>query len=98
FRVVYGSNSDAVEMYGDTVISADWGTIIDGLEMDEFHTYRYETPDGENYTISVDGLVFMDRFDDDPNSTHLLRLQPRGACGVDPAPDIKNEWDYVRFG
>ncbi|UCE58127.1 MAG: hypothetical protein JSU63_11840 [Phycisphaerales bacterium] len=86
-------------MYGDVAISWDGGTVIDGLDTGEFHTYRYETLDGENYTFSVDGLVFDVDFDDQHHDGgNYIQLGGLGAGGMVPTPNIKNEWDYVRFG
>ncbi|UCE61777.1 MAG: hypothetical protein JSU63_08510, partial [Phycisphaerales bacterium] len=98
FSLQYGWAHDGVEMYGDAVISWDGGTVVDGLAIDEFHTYRFETSDGITYEIAVDGLVFDVDAGWQPYDYHYLQLFPRGGCSGDSIPNKKSEWDYVRFG
>ena len=84
-------------MHGDSVVGASGDDVVNGLDIDEFHTLRYESPDGINYRIAVDGLVFLSSADDSPNGYHYIQLGGHGGCDLDFFPTV-NEWDYVRFG
>jgi len=98
FNIRYGGARDIVNMYGDAAISFSGDDVISGLDINEFHTYRYESLDGVNYTITVDGQSFMADTDDTPVTSHYLQLAGIGGCLGDQIPNMKNEWDFVRFG
>jgi hypothetical protein len=66
--------------------------------MDEFHTHRFESPDGFNYWFAVDGLVFMVESDNTPSEYHYVYLRGMGGCPSDQVPNMVNEWDFIRFG
>ena len=55
----YAEMFETLNMYGDAAISFSGDAFITGLALDEFHTYRFESPDGHLYRISVDGIVFL---------------------------------------
>ncbi len=57
--VVFREIVDWIEIYGDSAFSAGGTGSITGLDVDEFHTYRFESLDGTNYRYSVDGIVFL---------------------------------------
>jgi len=83
-------------MYGDAAISFSGSDFVRDSDIDEFHTYRFESLDGINYRISVDGLVFMGGVDSTgPTDTPYLQLTSRGEC--DGFPNTLNEWDFVRY-
>jgi hypothetical protein len=98
FSVKYGGMFEVVYMYGDAAISISGDDAVTGLDINEFHTYRFESLDGVNYWISVDGLVFIVDADDVPNGYHTLQFGGRGGCASDQIPDMVNEWDFIRFG
>ena len=97
FTINYGGMHDLLWMFGDTVFSFSGNGSVSGLDIEEFHTYRYESVDGINYRISVDGLVFIVGADNDPLGTHYLQFGGQGGCSVDLLPSY-NEWDFVRYG
>ncbi len=100
FSVKYGGMIDDVRMHGDFASSFEGSDFVTGLDMEEFHTYRFESLDGVNYRISVDGLVFiLDTDTDPPNGYHTLQFSGRGGCGpLQEIPNMKNEWDFIRYG
>ncbi len=97
FSVRYGGMIEDVFMFGDTVFSFSGNDFVTGLDIDEFHTYRYESLDGINYSISVDGLVFIVSADNDHDGYHYLQFRGQGGCSPDLLPTY-NEWDFVRYG
>jgi len=84
-------------MFQDAVLD-NGGTdfVLDLLP--KFHTYRFESPDGESYTLAVDGVVFK------ANTTHAslvysaVSFGGEGGCGEFRPQPVRNEWDYVRAG
>jgi hypothetical protein len=98
FTVQYEEVHDLLNMYGDAVISFSGDDAVTGLDIDEFHTYRFESVDGVSYWFSVDGLVFTGGTGDEWNGYHFLQFAGRGGCIDDWIPDMMNEWDMVRFG
>jgi len=89
---------DSVNMYGDAAISYSGNDVVSGLDINEFHTYRFERVDGLSYRIAVDGLVFMVNSEDGPDEYHYLQLYGHGDCISDNIPNQKHEWDFVRYG
>ena len=67
------------------------------MEIDEFHTYRFENINGSDYWISVDGAVFIDSYGNGPVDGSYLQFGSLGGCSVENFPIIQ-EWDMVRFG
>ncbi|MCH8923122.1 MAG: protein kinase [Planctomycetes bacterium] len=59
FSIDYAGAFELVWMYGDTAFSFSGDDFITGLDIDQFHTYRYESVDRTNYRVSVDGRVFI---------------------------------------
>jgi len=94
FKVRFRQMTDSINMYGDAVISNEGGDFVTGLDINEFHTYRFESPDGLNYTFAVDGKVFLE----DTGSQVITNsfLQMHGTGGEDGF--AVNEWDFVRYG
>ncbi len=97
FKLQYASVFDVVFMYADAAISFSGDDFIGGLEVDEFHTYRFESIDGENYWIAVDGKVFIVGVDSIPRTAHAIALRGGGGCDR-PELATVNEWDFVRYG
>ena len=98
FVVRYDGTLDSVYMYGDAAISFSGGSVVTGLDIEEFHTYRFESLDGMNSRFAVDGLVFMVRFDNSRTGGSYLQLSGSTGCGPDGIPNQKHEWDFVRYG
>ena len=97
FVVKYGGMFEVVWMFGDSAVSFSGDDFVLGLDIDEFHTFRYESLDGINYTIAVDGRIFIVDAENNPNGFHALQLAGRGGCTLDIVPRV-NEWDFVRYG
>ena len=100
FVVDYRGVSDLINMYGDSIISHDEGTLVAGLELNRFRTFRFETVSEQTYCFWFDGLLFF--CDQHTNAkTGIDYIQMFGRGGVDanqePGP-IVNRWDYVRYG
>ncbi len=98
FFVSYGGVSEYVSIYGDAAISSSAADFVLGLDIDEFHSYRFESLDGISYTVAVDGLTFITLSWDSPPRSHYLQFSGRGGCASDQIPDMVNEWDHVRYG
>jgi len=87
---------DLINMYGDATIPNVGAGGVRNLDISEFHTYRFESPDGSNYTFSVDGQIFVENDMNIPLGTFINIVQMWGR-GAEDGFAI-NEWDYVRFG
>jgi hypothetical protein len=98
FTVDYREISEDVNLYGDAVVSSGGNHFVLGLDIGQFHTYRFETLDGTIYAFSVDGLVFHQGADHEGNAVHYLVFASMGGCLGDDWPNIVNEWDFVRYG
>ncbi len=96
FKIKYGGMFELVNMYGDAAISFSGNAAVLGLDIEEFHTYRFESLDGINYRIAVDGQVFIIDADDSPNGYHSVAM--RGLGGDVGSLNVMNEWDFVRYG
>lgn len=98
--VDYKGILDIAFMFQDAVVDFEGGDFVLGLDPDIFHTYRFESLDGANYTMAVDGFIFNTDFDPDGNDFHLIQLSGRGGCIAGPTRPVpvRNEWDFVRYG
>jgi len=96
FTVHYDEVHEKVYIYGDAAFAMNGYSGVSGLELNAFHTYRFESLDGRNYTISVDGAVFVAHWDFGGNGVHYLQFGGLGGC--DETPNIVNAWDFIRFG
>jgi hypothetical protein len=97
FSLQYHSVGDLVFLFADAVVSFDGGSGMLGLEPDRFHTSRFETTDGTTYRFSVDGLVFVNRIDNEWTGAHYVAIGSFGGCDYLRLPNV-NEWDFVRYG
>ena len=97
FKVRYEDALDVVYLHGDSAVSHSGDYVVTGLDIDEFHTYRFESLDGVYYEFSVDGLVFMVGYGDSGNGYHYLQFGGFGGCSVEELPTT-HEWDYIRYG
>ncbi len=98
FILRHGSIGQVLYLYGDAVIPHEGGGAVRDLDIDEFHTYRFESVDGMSYWISVDGTVFLIEEGYDPSERHLISFGGKGGCLGDKIPNNVNEWDHIRFG
>lgn len=98
FTVNYGSIHEIALMYGDAAISFSGDDALLGLALDEFHSFRFESRDGVRFSFSVDGTVFSARVDDDTVLASYLQFGGMGGCRSDQIPNMRNEWDFVRYG
>ncbi|MCH7885323.1 MAG: hypothetical protein IIC01_08740, partial [Planctomycetes bacterium] len=95
FNVHYGEIQEPVSMFGDAAFSFSGDDFVIGLDIDEFHNYRFESLDGIIYWFSVDGMVFTSGAGREGNGYHTLGFG--GEAGCLPLPTT-NEWDFVRYG
>ncbi len=98
FWVRYAGISQPLHINGDAAITPTGSGVIFGLELNEFHTYRFESPDGVNYRLSVDGTVFLVDSDDTPDGFHFLQLNGANDCLGDFLEGKSDHWDFVRYG
>ena len=96
--VRHGAIGEVINMYGNAAVSFSGDDAILGLDLESFHTYRFESWDGHRYQVSVDGQVFIDNVGGDSLQHHLISFGGRGGCGGDQPPVVVNEWDFIRFG
>jgi hypothetical protein len=95
----YDRLGETVYMHGDAAVSFEGGQFVLGLALNEFHTYRLESPDGLNYRVSVNGFVFIvDQGTGLGGFGAYLQLQGDGGCSRPDTAGMRNEWDYVRYG
>ena len=96
--VDFGGFLDVVSIYQDAVRDFEGSDFVLGLDPGIFHTYRFETLDGNNYTMAVDGVVFNVDFDAGNDDVHYIQFGGIGSCsGIRPQP-VRNEWDFIRYG
>jgi len=98
--ILYKDIHDVVEMCGDFV--GDWGGggSVSGLELNAFHTMRFESIDGNHYRLSVDGKVFYEH-GSNPQTTDfgtVIQYRGYGGCNFDWVPNTEIALDYLRFG
>jgi len=86
--------SDLVDMHGNAAISFDGNDAITGLDPSMFHTYRFETDDGNDFRVLVDGELLFGYPDNETLGGGYLQMWGHGSCGIDEV----NEWDFVRYG
>ena len=96
--VQFRNITDAMSIYGDTVFAAG-GPGYPGLQLGEFHIFRFESVNGFDYSLAVDGVVFSSRRVTVPyNGIGYLQIMGLNDCGGDFIPNTYNDWDFVRFG
>ncbi len=97
FAIQYENLFELVDMVGDGASSIEGSDFVLGLDPSQFHTYRFESLDAHNYTISVDGEVFIDASDAGGTGWSFIDMLGAGAFACRP-PDPVDEWDFVRYG
>jgi hypothetical protein len=99
FTVTYERINDAINMYGNAALSFSGNFWIDNLALTEFHTYRFESANGADFSFSVNGQRFYsDRGDQTPAGPQIIYMVGFGGCGSDQVANAINEWDFVRYG
>ena len=98
FFIQYAGLVEDVSMYGDAAVSFEGSDYILDLELDEFHSYRFESLDGVNYRVSVDGDVFIVGSQNQPNGYSAIQFSGYGGCNGDFVLNLVNAWDFVRYG
>lgn len=98
FYVRFRSVHQWLDMYGDAVISFSGSHFVTGLALDEYHTYRFESNDGLHHRVSVDGRVFLDGLNPISIGTDGLGIIGTGGCTGDQIPNMRNHWDFIRYG
>ena len=96
--VKFREMSDLIFMHGDAVVSFSGSDYVLDLDVEEFHTYRYETLDGLQYHFSVDGLVFEESTGLGGTGYHYLQAAGFGDCPRDGVQTMIDEWDFIRYG
>jgi hypothetical protein len=87
-----------IKLYGDTVIAFEGGVLVADLSLDSFHTYRFASLDGRNYTVSVDGAPFLVAIGNDTTAGDYFEFGGLGGCSSEPFVGVRNEWDMIRYG
>jgi hypothetical protein len=95
--IVIGYNTARLrlEMYGDAIVSGDGGTFVTRLPLNHFRTFRFESPDANQWCIWFDGTLFQCGVNG--RSPGLVTLIQMYGHGESPTQTI-NRWDYVRYG
>jgi len=98
--ILYMHFHDLANMFQDAVVDHSWSHFVLGLDHDVFHTFRLESVDGTNYTMSVDGFVFKVWQGQRTPTVHGIQFGGDGRCSVAPQRPVpvRNEWDYIRYG
>ncbi len=95
FVISYNTVFLGLDMYGDAIVSDDGGTFVAGLPLNQFRTFRFETPDGNQWCVWYDGKQFMcSANNQDPGAATYVQMYGHGES---PTQTI-NSWDYVRYG
>ena len=95
--VIFREIVDHIYIYGDSAFSPSGNGSITGLDVDEFHTYRFESLDGTNYRYSVDGIVFLTRVEHEVTHKSYVQASGMNSCG-DWTTNKIHEWDALRYG
>lgn len=100
FSTSYRRVFDRVYIFADAVVSWSGDSFVLGLEPSEFHTFRFESPDGIQYRYSVDGFVFKEAQGFDVPRRSFWSMGGEGSCGLpgSGSQDTINEWDFIRYG
>jgi hypothetical protein len=97
FHVQYQDVSETWYMFGDAVISQSGDDVRLFTRINEFRTFRFESPDGVNFCLWTDGELFNCGTDHKTTGSHYVQMRGEGACSLDVLPTV-NEWDFVRYG
>ncbi len=100
FKVNFIGINDSVFPFQNAAWDFAGKNFVLGLEPNIFHTYRFESLDGNNYTLAADGVVFKTKFDSGTAQAAFVQFGGRGDCAVGPnrPVPVRNEWDFIRYG
>ncbi len=97
FRISFRAIHEIVFMFANAAVSNSGNDIASGLSSTEFHSYRFESPDGIHYTVAVDGKVFIEDIDSTGIDPISFAFGGDGGCHPPPV-ETRNEWDFLRVG
>ncbi len=98
FFVQWAGIGEVISLHSDSAFSFGGDFFILGLDPTQFHTYRFESVDGTNYRVSVDGLVFINSPNTPIPTGNFIQFRGNGGCSSNNIPVVINEWDFVRSG
>lgn len=97
--VTYRRIPGTIWLHGDAVFNFGGFIGVTGLPNNTFRTFRFESPDGLNFTYAVDGRVFWQSVGNINDNNAYVQFGGKGFCGGDAATYVNvNEWDFIRFG
>jgi hypothetical protein len=96
FSVNYRGMFEQLYMFGDAVVSADWGTVRRGFSIAEYRTHRLETPNGGEHCFFVNGRSFVCGGPGVDDGYSSLQFSGKGPISI--GQFNRNSWDYVRYG
>ncbi len=98
FSVKYRNIYDYVYAFGNYAQSSGGNAWVSNLSFDDFHTFRFESLNGVNYALSVDGFVFLRDVDTSGSGYNAIQFGGEGRCPGDAIQEVTNEWDFIRYG
>ena len=97
--IKYRQILEVINMYGDWARSFEGSSTVSGLALNQFHTYRFESHNGSDYCVSVNGFNFIvDSMTTNDNGYADVQFSGRGGCNSDQFPNMENAWDFIRYG
>ncbi len=97
FQAGYQAVFEVLWIHGDSIVSFGADYFLLDLPINEFRTYRFESPDGLHFRIAVDGSTFFVGEDFPGGTERTLQFGGDGGCVLMEEP-TRNEWDYIRYG
>ncbi len=98
-RFVVGDPVDLIFLHGNLVVMGGGDAFLGNLELNEFHTYRFERVRGDHYQLSVNGQIFQLKADDARSIIFFLQFQGMGTCNRKIGVEVpENAWDFIRYG
>ncbi len=98
FSLFYRDINEIIRLFADTALTPFGQGFINNLSIEDFHLYRFETTDGVNYRVSVDGNVLVNSVGvNNLGDFASLRFGGQGGCDAAFFP-TRNEWDFIRYG
>ncbi len=97
FGIFYRLIKEKLFLFADTVLDGGGSNFVTNLNPENFHHYRFETADGVNYRISVDGQIFVNEISGIGSESFFLRFEGLVGCDIENFP-TRDEWDFIRYG
>jgi len=98
FSVTYRNIVQLLYLHGDSAVSFSGDDVLSGLELNGFHTFRFESLDGTNYRFYADGKTVTAGHSTGDVGLDYIQFGGDGSCANPNDPIRRNEWDYVRWG